>query len=301
MKMRNRWGIEIKKGYHAWAHHPRGGTIEGKIWKIDRDGYVTFDSGQTATVDDVFEVLPPMRVLKGGVVKANPDEIHIDIGSHNTEGRNVRAKNPAPDWRDIDPRSFDTPQSVRVDFGDGPVYVVIGTDYGFLHNIHGDIRQWKTKAGADKAAFEYAERNANPTPRLQSPTQLSQRSRTLPNGKTTKRPSTRLQYRRALTRNEAPPGVWANPLTRVRVMSDPQRGGELTKRLMKRRKVTKAAPPGFYANPVATADRYAVQRQIGSRWKTLELFDLKEFALIFARAIHGKHPKWTIRVWDYGQ
>jgi hypothetical protein len=54
---------------------------------------------------------------------------------------------------------------------------------------------------------------ANPTPRLKSPTQPSQREHFNPKtGKMTTRPSKRLQTRRALTHNDAPPGVWANPV-----------------------------------------------------------------------------------------
>lgn len=35
------------------------------------------------------------------------------------------------------------------------LYCVIGSDYGFLHNSSGDIRNWKSQSGARKAAKQY--------------------------------------------------------------------------------------------------------------------------------------------------
>jgi hypothetical protein len=170
--MRNRWGIEIKPGYYAWAAGPRGGTVEGVISKIERTGEfaraygprVIFASGQSVGIDDISQVLAPMRVTKGGIVKANP------------------------------------------------------------------------------------------TPRLKRADQPSQRARVTERGTTTKRASKRLQKRRIATHYEKTPGVWANPLTRVKVKS-PSKATKAppTKRLIDRRKVTQKAPPGFYANPISKA------------------------------------------------
>lgn len=152
-------------------------------------------------------------------------------------------------------------------------------------------------------AEDDAQYRKNPTPRLTRYDQPSQRERISPRtGRPTKTPSARLKNRRVKTHYQKMPGIWANPLTRVKIKSPAQRGGaDPSSRLVKRRKVTAKAPEGLYANPVAkNQDRYAVQRQKGSRWDTLELFDNREFALIFARAYAKAHPSATIRVWDYG-
>lgn len=81
--MRNRWGVEVKKGQYAWAHAPRGGMIEGRIRKIEgrgSDAFVTFESGQTASLDDVVQVLGEMKRGPGGVVKQNP-LLRVKVGS----------------------------------------------------------------------------------------------------------------------------------------------------------------------------------------------------------------------------
>lgn len=72
--MRNRWGVEIKKGNWVLAHHPRGGTIEGRIVSIERGGErrITLDTGYSIAPDDVTQTLGPMTVAKDGTVRQNP-------------------------------------------------------------------------------------------------------------------------------------------------------------------------------------------------------------------------------------
>lgn len=82
--MRNRWGVELKKGYHAWfAWGNQRHRLDGRIVKIDRTSdfaraygaQVTIQSGGAEYVvnsDEITQVLPPMRHTRGGVVKANP-------------------------------------------------------------------------------------------------------------------------------------------------------------------------------------------------------------------------------------
>ena len=177
--MRNRWGVEIKKGYHAWYRGGRNGTEEGegKIISVDRSSDYAKAYGPLVTIaqpdtdvhtrvsaDAIYQVLPPMKLKPGGIVTANP------------------------------------------------------------------------------------------TPRLDRYDQPSQREHVTPKGKRTKRPSERLKARRVKTHYAKTPGVWANPLVRVKVKSPAQRGkGEPSPRLVQRRKTTQKAPAGFYANPRALA------------------------------------------------
>ena len=289
--MRNRWGVEIKKGYHAWfTWGNQRVPLDGEIVQIDRSSDFAKAYGPQVTIkvgyhhysvgaDEIAQVLPPMRVGRGGVVRANPADIHIDINSHNAKGRNVRAKNPTD----------------RVEWN---IWQHAG--WWFAQNMEsGDVLQAKTKAALMSKINEW-EREDNPLSRVKV------NSRSMATGKP---PSARLKRRRKATEAMPIPGIYANPLTRVRIASDSQRSrtnaaGRRTKspsrRLMKRRAYTDMMPQGFYANPAArSTDRYAVQRQKGSRWDTLELFDVREFALIFAKAYAKAHPSATIRVWDY--
>lgn len=73
--MRNRWGIELKRGLFVTCNHPRGGKESGVIKGFERiSGYgwrVILDSGFSAGIDDVGEtheiivMLRPMRVEIG--------------------------------------------------------------------------------------------------------------------------------------------------------------------------------------------------------------------------------------------
>lgn len=171
----NRWGVEVKRGYYAWAHHPRGGNIEGRIARVVRErggSYVVFESGQTATLDDVYQVLPPLRRARGGVVKANP----------------------------LSRVAIDSP---------------------------------------------------------------SQRERVTERGTTTKRPSARLIERRIKTASTTHKGVYANPLKRVKVTSPSMATKAApSARLVKRRQRTARAPAGFYANPLTVQERSGKQRSL---------------------------------------
>ena len=87
--------------------------------------------------------------------------------------------------------------------------------------------------------------------------------RTQPSQLTGLDPDERLIRRRKKTAAQPIPGIYANPLTRVRVTSPSQRMHEgadgptdsPTGRLRQRRKITQKAPPGFYANPETLRDR----------------------------------------------
>jgi hypothetical protein len=226
--MRNRWGIEIKKGYHAWASWGnRNEPIEGKITGVDKSSdfatayaprvTLTTDDGSVFEVgiDSISQVLPPMRIKRGGVVVANP------------------------------------------------------------------------------------------TPRLKRYDQPSQRERISERtGRPTKTPSKRLKERRLMTHHEAPPGVWANPLTRVKLKSPAQRSGEVPEkgsRLYERRKVTQKAPAGFYANPTAGNNLHVEYKTSDGKWKTVKRFpDTKlghEQSIAYAHAYAEKYPSRTIRVY----
>lgn len=80
--MRNRWGVEVKKGHWVFANWGRNGTdkIEGRVASIDsRSDFaraygpqVKLDSGLTVGLDDISQTLGPMKVGKDGTVKQNP-------------------------------------------------------------------------------------------------------------------------------------------------------------------------------------------------------------------------------------
>ena len=41
-------------------------------------------------------------------------------------------------------------------------YVIIGTDYGYLHDCHGNVRTWKTRSGATNALRRYIKVGSRP-------------------------------------------------------------------------------------------------------------------------------------------
>ena len=70
-----------------------------------------------------------------------------------------------PLWLDINPREYSKPTIVRFrtpipEFSWGPpikvLYAVVGTDYGYLHNLRGGVRVWNSRSGAYKAMRKYS-------------------------------------------------------------------------------------------------------------------------------------------------
>jgi len=325
--MRNRWGVELKRGHYAWATGARGDKVEGTIVAIDRTSEfaraygarVTFDNGASVGADDVSQVLPPMRVSRGGVVKANPADIHIDIDSHNTKGRNVRASNPVSEarelwlyarnlsgivdsardafqrnagvatWRAIALRAA---RRYSAEFGDGAsAWRRIFTDDD-LSVVATMLRDDMQNEAEDDA--QYA---SNPLARTY-PDAPSQREHIGRGGKPTKRPSARLVERRLKTASMPMPGVWANPLVRVKVGSRSMATkSPPDSRLRKRRKLTDKAPPGFYANPDArTWFEVQVKTAAGGVWTHYASAGAKSVAFAIAKNASALHPTWTVRV-----
>lgn len=187
--MRNALGVEIKKGHWIIGRDFEGRIAEGRVVELKRGPHyprAVLDSGVEIAANEVLQSLGPMTIGRGGVVKQNPDAIHIDIDSHNTKGRNVRAKNPL------------------------------------------------TRIKRKEITTKRSQASGHPAP------------------------SARLVKRRKRTAETPISGVYANPLSRVRVGSDSQRphrneAGQYTKkptkRLKRRREYTDSLPAGFYANP----------------------------------------------------
>ena len=288
--MRNRWGVDVKKGHWVRFSLPRGGQAEDNVSRVEREpgrGYVvTLESGRTVALDDVSVSMGPMTVGRGGVVRQNPDAVHIDIGSHNAGGEGAKT-NPAlrqtygsfdaygkrrffgpsqNEWAIARGFPFEMENS-RIDGGNTPIqfsktraYVCVDEDESGepvvevwpIRNLthpgvpNMGVKGWKR---GDTGALGRALNN--PTPRLDHWEQASQRAHTGPRGGLTKKPSPRLIQRRLKTHHQKMPGVWANPLVNVKVKSPAQRGkGAPDGRLIARRKVTEKAPEGFYANPL---------------------------------------------------
>lgn len=58
--MLNRFRIDLRKGQKVTAHHPRGGTISGRIVRMyTQPGYgkrIELDTGNSVSIDDVLKV-----------------------------------------------------------------------------------------------------------------------------------------------------------------------------------------------------------------------------------------------------
>ncbi len=78
--VRNKSGIEIKKGNWIRYINARGDETEAYIRSVDRNGpmaktrgaWLHLSNGDSCNADFVIETLGPMTVSKGGVVKQNP-------------------------------------------------------------------------------------------------------------------------------------------------------------------------------------------------------------------------------------
>lgn len=177
--MFNRWGVEIKRGRWVEGKAGRNGTdyFSGTVAGIDSRSDFARAYGSQVTV----KVGPQA----GDTITVGADSISQSLGRMEVGRGGVVTQNPLTRVKVKSPsqRTKAAP----------------------------DARLLKRRKTTQKAPPGFY---ANPTPRLESPTQPSQREHFNPKtGKMTTRPSKRLQTRRALTHNDAPPGVWANPLT----------------------------------------------------------------------------------------
>lgn len=77
--MRNRWGVEIKKGHWVHGKNMKGKPVQGRVMEVNRVGdqwfagpYVILENGDTVWTDDISQTLGPMTLDADGVVRQNP-------------------------------------------------------------------------------------------------------------------------------------------------------------------------------------------------------------------------------------
>lgn len=284
--MRNKHGVMVKPGYWAWYEFA-GKDYEGKVLQTmsisgDVHALILRDGGRSGQADavrlnQVRQVLPPMRRTRGGVVKANPVSREISIEANNAAFEMARMYGFDDAIRRCEAmRDANSP----------------GTISFALHNeVCRALRQFKRDGAMS--------RRSNPLSRvtIDGP---SQRERTTKTGAKTKRPSARLIERRIKTASTSRKGIYANPLVRVKVNSPSMATDEAPDdRLLDRRRRTAKAPAGFYANPVRpSAKRYyvTVKKPRSSRFEPVAEFRLWEFAVVYGRALRNAHPSWTVKV-----
>lgn len=295
--MRNRWGVEIKKGHWVFASGPRGGRIEGRVVSVDRSSdmakaygaQVKLDSGQTVGADDISQTLGPMEILDDGTVRQNPAR-HLSL-SWDTFGGGTGAYNP-------EHNSYSARSGIGTFYVDPPQrrgdswVVRFSNDLGRMEGgLWRELGAARSAASAKKIAADWL--------KLQSE-ESAMVSATL-----------KEHARRS------------NPLTRVRIKSPPQRPAGNTsapsKRLIARRKKTAKAAPGVYANPVVKPirnrkaalthgapdtmrtwnDHYIVQRSPdpdAKAWDSIGVFPKRVDAENFARNYARQHSTQYVRV-----
>lgn len=268
--MRNRWGVEVKKGHWVSGRTSRGDAVQGRVAKIERTGdyaraygpRVILDNGMSLGVDDISQTLGPMTVGRGGVVKQNP------AGSTEAVELYWHALNDSAALFDFFDRQGNDPRSVS------------------------DWTAFATKA-AKSYAREYADAaqwaDLFPAEVRRETAQLLLRRYIDDINPVSPNPLTRVRIKSPPQRpagNSSPP----------------------SKRLMARRKKTAKAPAGVYANPArveyaaALPTYYPVGRvavHLASRGKPGQLlaeFPRKADALTFAKAYADKHQKSVIVV-----
>lgn len=197
--MRNRWGVEVRRGHWVHANGPRGGAIEGRVIAIDRSSdmaraygpRVTLEGGQTIGIDDVSQSLGPMTVARDGTVKQNPEGNAIGMRT-DPSGRTLYAS--------------DLP-------GHG------GKDWGYTDRSEKALPlspYWQRRFAANCRAVGVQCRfiSVNPLTRVKvgSPSQRAHRMR---EGGTSTAPTKRLRARRSKTAKTKVRGVYANPADKV--------------------------------------------------------------------------------------
>ena len=212
--MRNRWGVDVKRGQWAWAHHPRGGVIEGRVIKIEnepgRGRVVTLDSGYSVALDDVSKVLGPMTVGRDGTVKQNPDKDFRSVELMDTGGLEYGADVVTPQRFEFTTvarrrKRRDVYASYAL-----PADVIASRDFQqWARNNHGAVFMSYNELKSKLKSFAGPRSNPRSRVEISSP---SQREHINPRtGKPTKRPTKRLTATKVR-------GVYANPSEPHRVL-----------------------------------------------------------------------------------
>ena len=275
--MRNRWGVDVKRGQWAWAHHPRGGVIEGRVIKIEnepgRGRVVTLDSGYSVALDDVSKVLGPMTVGRDGTVKQNPDKDFRSVELMDTGGLEYGADVVTPQRFEFTTvarrrKRRDVYASYAL-----PADVIASRDFQqWARNNHGAVFMSYNELKSKLKSFAGPRSNPRSRVEISSP---SQREHINPRtGKPTKRPTKRLTARRMKTAATKVRGVYANPVDLGPVKAKPVHGES-----------------GFI---------YYVQvwHAGAGEWSVHAAFRVYEDAAKFAKSLHRDFPSKTIRVID---
>lgn len=104
----------------------------------------TFD-----VIDDVLKKGVIVTEIKTGDFAIVIDD-NVMVQNHNMFPMKV-----FPSMIDVDGRSVGFPQVALINKPNHIRFVVIGTDYGTLRNIHGDVRVWFTETGARAGLMRY--------------------------------------------------------------------------------------------------------------------------------------------------
>lgn len=279
--MRNRWGVEVKKGHWVSGRTSRGDMVQGRVAKIERTGdyaraygpRVILDNGMSLGVDDISQTLGPMTVGRGGVVKQNP------AGSTEAVELYWHALNDSAALFDFFDRQGNDPRSVS---------------------------DWT--AFATKAAKSYAREHAD----------ASQWADLFP--AEVRRETAQLLLRRYIDDiNPVNPNPLTRVRIKSPPQRPAGNSEAPSKRLMTRRKKTAKAPAGVYANPVVKPirnrkaalthgapdtmrtwnDHYIVQRSPdpdAKAWDSIGVFPKRVDAENFARNYARQHSTQYVRV-----
>lgn len=282
--MRNRWGVEIKKGHWVSGRTSRGDAVQGRVAKIERTGdyaraygpRVILDTGESLGVDDIAQTLGPMTVEDDGTVRQNP-ALYKSVELITNGGTEFGVDSVTPVRFE-----FTSLSRVRKSSPNGRIWQSYKLPSEIVQSA--DFQAWARENGGTVFMS--------------------------------------LRELRAKLKEFYNP-VNSNPLTRVRIKSPPQRpagnSSAPSKRLMTRRKKTAKAAPGVYANPVVKPirnrkaapthyapdtmrtwnDHYIVQRSPNpdaKAWDSIGVFPKRVDAENFARNYARQHSTQYVRV-----
>jgi len=313
---RNAHGVELKPG-NWFMGADEYGHKEGIIDRVVKSGLVVELNGgvsvvyrsapgehavQSILADNVMQTLGPMIIERDGTVKQNPikhdanfwrEECNYIAAVTDKKGRVPAMNNSTAVFRRYCEMQRNTAE--REGFFDTATYIQECIDDLPATRERNPLTRVKVKSPAQRGGAAPDARltkrrkvtqkappgfYANPTPRLQSPTQKSQRDHwDAKRERYTDKASIRLQTRRAKTHNLGMPGVWANPLSD----SDSSLGH----------------PPHHYGDP-SGREWFLIETKAPKekRFRRHATFAHKSEAAMYARALHGAHPTWAIRLSD---
>lgn len=135
--------------------------VDDMMYSRNREGFGVMYGDPYTAIGTLREEFTTLREAKNYVERVKAEgEVYYRVflarrhGMHKVKP--IREMIVFENGIDIRSRSPKFPEVAKFHMGNGTYeYCVIGTDYGHIHTVGGDVRTWKTKRGAQHAVSRY--------------------------------------------------------------------------------------------------------------------------------------------------